>query len=289
MNRLKKNIDKLSENNLFSFYLPIFRVFISFHILKKLYLNMGSISIVFDEDYGIINRTVDKLPFFKLNFIFEIPLIIQFTIVFSILYMFGVFKNYIAVLLCVCNFILNDIFSLFGNGGDNLLYFLLMYMTFTNSFKFFSVGNYKESKISNLISNLGFLAILLHLTLIYFVSGIHKLHSDLWFNGVAIYYILNIERFCSPLNHLISKNAFIIAFLTYSTILFEILFPILIWFKNFRVFFLFAGLLMHLGIYFFMMIYDFEILFIMIYGFYISNERWQKILTHQRFKWIKIA
>ena len=41
---------------------------------------------------------------------------------------------------------------------------------------------------------------------------------------------------------------------------------------------------MHLGIYFFMMIYDFEILFIMIYGFFVTNEEVKSILEYSKNK-----
>ncbi len=112
----------------------------------------------------------------------------------------------------------------------------------------------------------------------------HKIHSDVWFNGVANYYILNLERFCSPLNIYFSKNTFFIATSTYFTLFFELLFPFLVWFKLWRNTFLISGILLHLGIYFFMLIYDFEILFIMTYGFFLTNSEWEKIINWVRTK-----
>jgi hypothetical protein len=288
MEKLTQLIDKLTERNIFKIYLPIFRVYLSFHILKKIYLNYGSISILFHQEYNLVDRYIDKFQFLKYNLIFEVPIIIQLTIILAVLFAFGILKNYTALLLCLCNFIINDTFALFGNGGDNLLYFILIYMAFTNSYYFLSKSNYTENYFSNLISNLGVFAILFHLCIIYFVSALHKIHSDVWFNGVATYYVLNIERFCSPLNYLFSKNSFFIASSTYFTLLFETLFPILIWFKSTKNILLISGILMHLGIYFFMMIYDFEILFIMIYGFFISNEKWFNFINKNLSKWIRI-
>lgn len=273
---------------MFKIYLPIFRVYIAFHLLKKLYFNIGSISIVFAEKYNMSNRFVDEFPILKANFIFEIPLIIQISILLSIFFGFGIFKNITTILLCLCNFILTDTFAIFGNGGDNFLYFIMIYMSFTNSYSYFSISKYNETLFTNMISNLGVYAILLHLCLIYFMSAIHKIHSDVWFNGVATYYILNLDRFCSPINYLFCKNAFFIAFSTYSTILFEIFFPVLVWFKKTKNYVLISGILMHLGIYFFMMIYDFEILFIMIYGFFITSSQWSVFLKKYKIKWIKV-
>ena len=38
-----------------------------------------------------------------------------------------------------------------------------------------------------------------------------------------------------------------------------------------------GGILLHLGIAVFMMLYDFQLLFIAVYGFFISNEMWLNV------------
>lgn len=113
---------------------------------------------------------------------------------------------------------------------------------------------------------------MIHLCLAYWVSAFHKIHSDVWYNGVATYYIWQLDRFSSPINFLFMKNSFIITLSTYFTLFFESLFPFLVWFRQTRYFFLVAGVLLHLGIYLTMMIYDFQILFIIIYGFFLKDE-----------------
>ena len=272
----------LSKDNLFKYYLPIFRVYIAFHILKKLFLNWGLISVVYS---AYLSNKEENWFYYLLNTGFnDIPLFIYLSIALSIVYIFGIGGFTTVIGLIYCQLLTSRLFQGFANGGDNLLFFILIYLAFTNSNFYLSFSKYKDSSLRNFVSNLGVYSILLHLCLIYFVSGVHKIHSDVWFNGVATYYILNIDRFCSPLNHYFSNNAFIIAFTTYATILFEILFPFLIWVKGTRKLFLISGILMHLGIYFFMMIYDFEILFIMIYGFFVTNEEVKSILEYSKNK-----
>ncbi len=280
MEKYKNLIRYLGTENHFKYYLPIFRVFLGFHIIKKLYLNWGLISIV----YNIYLKTAKKnFPFNVLNYgIDGIPVFIYLTIILSIVLIFGYGSSFLFICIFLLQLLNAKLFVGFANGGDNLLFFVLIYMIFTNSNYKLSISKYKESELRNLVSNLGAYCIILHLCLIYFVSGIHKLHTDIWFNGVAIYYILNLDRFCSPLNKYIANNAFIIATSTYFTLLFELLFPFLVWVKSTRNLFLVSGILLHLGIYFFMMIYDFEILFIMTYGFFLSNEEWTRIIS-----WIK--
>jgi hypothetical protein len=205
-------------------------------------------------------------------------------IVLSILFAFGIGKRFTAFLLAISLYFNGELIYLYSNGGDNLLTFIAIYLVFVNSYDYlsFSKLKYKKeqiNKISNMVSNLAVLSIMIHLCLVYFVSFMHKIHSDMWFNGVATYYILNLERYKSPFNHLFANNAFVIAVSTYGTLAFELLFPLFIWNKKFRSILLFFGILLHMGIYFFMKIYDFEILFIMVYGFFISNNEWKSIIN----------
>lgn len=176
-----------------------------------------------------------------------------------------------------------------SDGGDNLLYFLSLYMVFANSYKHFSFTKYKNRKLSNLISNLCVYSVLFHLCFVYLIQGLHKTHSDVWFNGVANYYILHINRFCSPLNHYFYNNFYFIPFSAYYTLFFELFFWIFIQLNKTRKWMVISGILLHLSIYFFMMIYDFQLLFIAIYGFFISDKYWGdklQLLYHKidRFK-----
>src|SRR5690606_3670923 len=107
-----------------------------------------------------------------------------------------------------------------------------------------------------------------HLHCVFFFSAVHKINSEAWFNGIAIYYTLSIERFKGTgINEQLAKNGVFVTITTFLTLLIEIAYPFLIWFKQTRYFVMIPTILMHLGIYIFMMIYDFQIVFIMIQGF----------------------
>lgn len=291
MGKFSRIIDNLSEKNYFSNYLPIFRIYICFHIIKKTYLGWGSISLIYGDLIDAKSPILQIFPFLDYT-IGNIPIIIILTIILSLLFAFGIGKRLTVFLLFICIYFNGELIYLYSNGGDNLLTYLCLYLIFTNSYDFLSFKKLKYknislNKLSSFISNLAVYSIMIHLCLVYFVSFIHKIHSDMWYNGVANYYILNLERYNSPFNYLFSKNSFFIAFSTYFTLAFELLFPILIWNKKFRNPLLFSGIFLHLGIYFFMMIYDFEILFIMIYGFFLTNEEWDNIFlkTKRILKW----
>jgi hypothetical protein len=102
------------------------------------------------------------------------------------------------------------------------------------------------------------------------------MHSDVWYNGVASYYTLNLERFRgTSVNSYIANNGYIVTISTYGVLLLELVFPFLIWFKKPRFFLIVGGILMHLFILIFMMIFDFELIFISIYGLFISKPEWK--------------
>lgn len=141
-----------------------------------------------------------------------------------------------------------------------------------------------KSELSNLLSNLGGYSVCLHFCLIYFISAINKIHADVWFNGIATYYILASERFQgTPWNLSIVQNGFFVTITTYGTILIELLFPFLVWYKSIKYYMLFFAFSLHLGIAIFMMLYDFQILFILVLGFFISNDEWQQIVSKTKF------
>jgi hypothetical protein len=93
-------------------------------------------------------------------------------------------------------------------------------------------------------------------------------------NGEATYYALSMERFVgTPFNKYIVQQKWIDYSANYGTIVFELLFPLLIWVKKMRKPLLVAGIIFHLCIYIFMMIYGFEIVFILIYGLFLPDKK----------------
>ncbi|MEN7546292.1 hypothetical protein AAG747_00140 [Rapidithrix thailandica] len=284
MDRLNAFLDNLSKQNNFSYYLSIFRIFIGFHIIKKIYLLWGSQSILLSNGVFFEHKDIflDYLGIDSTLVLDYNTLFLSTIVVTSILIIFGVGKNFTLIALYLEMKILQDLTYPILNGGDNLLIFVLLYLIFSKCFDHFTLvkSEVKHGKLSLFVSNLAVYSICIHLGYVYFISAIHKIHSDVWFNGTALYYIMNLERFESPLNHYVSDSGFFTTMGTYFTLLFEMLFIFLVWNKHLKIVFLLSGILLHAGIYFFMMIYDFEIFFVSLYGFFISNLYWEKIVRY---------
>ena len=169
--------------------------------------------------------------------------------------------------------------SSFVNGGDALAKLILIYLIFADSYQYLVLFKQEsrdndKRKFQNLLSNLAALSIMLQLCIAYFSSGVAKIMEPVWWNGEATYYALSMERYIgTPFNKYIVQQRWLDYVTNYGTLLFELLFPILVWVKKMRTPLLLAGIFFHLCIYIFLMIYGFEIVFVLTYGLFLPNKK----------------
>ena len=285
-------IEKLTSHNRFKFYSPYLRVFICLYLFKDIITMWDFNEIIYESNSFLIPEISPYLNFFNIDILFFREYFYLFYSIYFLLivfFLFGIGKRVTPFLLFLALGVIQTLSWLTLNGGDNLLKFVVLYFVFIDSYQKLSLVKTKKNNISyrnelsNILSNLGGYSLCIHFCLVYFISAIHKIHADEWFNGVATYYILASERFQgTPWNTTLVQNGVFVTLTTYGTIFIELFFPFLVWNKRLKFYFLFLAMSLHIGIAVFMMLYDFQILFIMILGFFISNEEWDKILI--RFK-----
>lgn len=88
----------------------------------------------------------------------------------------------------------------------------------------------------------------IQLVYVYFFSGFHKLASNDWYTGEALFYVFQ-QRGWSRLDLSFFTHPVLVGAATYGTLLFELLvFPVLVWVRSLRPFVLLAGVAFHLGI-----------------------------------------
>jgi len=276
-------IGSLSESNHFEFYSSVFRIFICVYILASLYNYWDYFPIIFSGKSFYSAEPTYLLEIFGINSSVirdHINLYIFVYVILVGLFALGIGRHYTAFLLFVFFEISQRLCYVVLNGGDNLLKFCLMYMIFIDSYKYFTIvkTNSRDRLDNNkgyFISNLAGYLICIHLCIVYFFSAFHKIHADVWYNGIATYYTLSLERFKgTPFNDSLARNGVFVTLSTYFVLLLEISYPYLIWNKKARPFIIFSAILMHAGIFFFMMIYGFQLVFIAIQGFFIPNQTW---------------
>lgn len=290
---MKNIIDNFSIENKFSFYSAFFRIFICFHLLKKIFISWEYKELLYMSKSFFVHEESGFFNFFNINSIlirenFQFFYLTYITLI--LLYFFGIGKNITAFFLFLFYEVLQNLCPSILNGGDNLLKFIMIYMIFIDSYNYFSIKpkvftNTELYKFNIFLSNLGGYSICIHLCLAYFISAIHKIHADIWFNGVATYYTLSLERFRGTSYNLsLAKNALFVTISTYMTILIELFYPALIWFNKTKKTMIILAIILHTSIYIFMMIYDFQLVFIFVQGFFIANTDWEKFYEKLKLK-----
>jgi hypothetical protein len=284
MKVLMNSINQWQYKNNYAFYFAAFRIFVCVLLLRDIIVSWKYINVLYR---GSSFLPIESSTFLHFTFIDELWLreninfFFLFYIIVIILFFFGIGKHFMALALFLFFEINQRLCYVVLNGGDNLLKFVLLYMIFADSYQYFSIKplDFKRNtwkEMQNFCSNAAGLSICIHICWAYFLSAFHKIHADVWFNGIATYYTLSLERFKgTQFNEVISKNGIFVTLSTYFTILTEMFFPVLVWFKQTRLMVIASATFLHLGIFIFMMIYDFQLIFIAIYGFFFSDEEWQ--------------
>ena len=266
-------------------YWAIFRVYLALHLTNQIVSYLFLRDLLFSDNSFIPLSSIGYARFFQQHIVLFLLGYLFLVVAMG----FGIGRNLTVLLVFGATKTIQSMNSYILNGGHNFLTFLLLYLCFADSFKYL-VLNKSPAKahgavrsLYDYVTNLATACVLMHLSLIYLISGLAKAHSDVWYHGDALYYIFLVERFQGlEWNATLAQNGLLVAVMTYSVMLWELYFPALVWVPRLRVPVLVAGLLMHIGICISMMLYDFEILFAMTYGFFFRDDQIERILRRGR-------
>lgn len=263
----------------------VLKDFISFYFNKQyLFSDKGIVSY---ETYLSIIKYYN-INWLNINFNNEQYVIIYCIvgIFFSITFSIGIFKRISAILLFFLLFIfkIRNLYLL--DGADNVISVILPFFIFIDSYSLSNLyetkSNILKTKLKPYVSITSYyftLAVMIQICIIYFFASIHKLQGKPWCNGTALYYILNSDDFsASSLNSFLTKSIFFVKFFTWFTIIFQFLFPFLVWFKKSKKAILFTGIFFHIGIFFLMRIDNFSLIMIACYSVFFTNKEYLKTL-----------
>ena len=152
------------------------------------------------------------------------------------------------------------------DGGDNLLYLVLLYLIAVDCGAHFSLDAVRRRRrehggdrlglgyrVGSLLHHAGVAAIAAQVCVLYLTSGLYKVQGQKWQDGTALYYILRVPEFTWPgWSEHIYTNAFVVTVLTYVTVLFQLSFPFLLLNRYTRLMAVAGGLFFHIGIALFM-------------------------------------
>lgn len=111
---------------------------------------------------------------------------------------------------------------------------------------------------------------------IYFISGWDKLLTESWRTGEAFVMIAEREQRAGVWGSGIWDSSFVRAFFSWITIVFELAFVSLIWFRKFRLPLLVIGVMFHFVIAFTLTLYDFSLVMIASYFIFLTDEDYGK-------------
>lgn len=282
MFNIRQTIDRLQQSNEKAYYLAVLRVLVSLWFIKELLFRWPAFEVLYSNHSFLQLNTTKYFSFFRLNAAFlreHYMVLVWICMCLLVLNLLGIGRNIVSLLLFICFTILYHFNNRYANGGDEMSMLLLFYLSFANSFSHLTLFKRKPwpqtiEKIFNLISNLAAYSIMLNLCLAYFIAGTYKLIDPYWQKGTAIYYFANNERFSvfASGEKSVGFPLLLSYLLTYGTLFLELSFPVLAWCKKYRNILFLLMMLMHLCIYFFLMIYGMTIIFIIQYGLFYSNE-----------------
>lgn len=191
-------------------------------------------------------------------------------IIFILLGLLGKYSRLSAVMVFLTTINLFYQAHMVANGGYQITLIMLFFLVFMEEKKQ-DTGWPVLNITKNVFSNFALAAARIQLVLLYAFAGINKLEGELWLKGEALYYALSLDEFSHPFikNCLVLSDWFIIPG-NYFVLAYQLLFPVLVWFKKIRTPMLLAGVALHLCIAFMMGLMDFGFAMIACYSVFLS-------------------
>jgi len=217
------------------------------------------------------------------------------TIVFGLLMMVGLYSRAATIMTLLLWMSLYVTNPFVGSGGDAVLRMVLLYMCFTDSGRHLSIDARRAASrgevrplmpswFSTTLHNLAIILIVHQVVMVYVGSALWKVQSPLWREGIATYYPLQTEAY-SPWRDLIeplSGSSLIIHVASWSAIVVQLLFPVMMMYRPTRALGLIAVTGMHLGIGVFMGIMYFSLVMIAVDMMLVSDGTWRAIGRYLR-------
>ena len=120
------------------------------------------------------------------------------------------------------------------NAGFNLLVMVLFFLIFMDE-NASATKNSVLKPINITVSNFAVWAARFQVLILYVVASYFKLSGETWLNGTAFYYVLLNYTYCHPwVKYLLIDNSFFIHAITWFALGFQLLFPVLVWFKQIK-------------------------------------------------------
>ncbi len=141
------------------------------------------------------------------------------------------------------------------------LYCCVVYTTSTNSYRI-------------ALTNAARIACIVQVMIVYLTASLYKLGGTHWRTGEALFYTLNIDHYSHPIWIYIQEDWSRFTYpLTWLGLVYQVLFPILIWIKKIRRPLLFIGIAFHFFIAAVIGLWGFSVAMIICYALFWDSEK----------------
>lgn len=122
------------------------------------------------------------------------------------------------------------------DGGDALAATATVFLLLTRCYSAFTVVRPRPERrlrpLGVVFHNTGLLLLATQVAVVYLMAGLFKVQGELWQDGTALYYILNVPEFFLPgITPMIVQSDWLMVIAAYATVLASVFFPVLIFFR----------------------------------------------------------
>jgi len=175
-------------------------------------------------------------------------------------------------LVLVTFFLLGQRLPELYDGGDDITRLVLFYMLFLLPHR----AKFSSGELRVWFHNIAILAITFQLVIMYVISGFAKANGEMWQEGVAMYYISQVQWYSLPGAYELFMNPWIVALATYVSMFYQLLFPVAI-ISRMKLSWILLGIFFHLSIAVLMGLIAFSTVMIGLELFLISDQEYAKI------------
>lgn len=166
--------------------------------------------------------------------------------------------------ICIANIINNTYCA--TTAGEMLFQHLLFFCVFLSDGTLKTNSRWTQVDIA--FHNSGMIALRLQVCLVYFYAALAKLFDQQWVSGDAVNMTLAVHDYSLPvLNNGLGVFGSI---LTYLVLAYQLFFPVLVWFKKIKKWYLMVGILQHIFIAFVIGLPSFGLIMILSYAVFYS-------------------
>ena len=255
-------------------------------IIRNMFRYMNYSDLLFGKD-GIApyERYIAILKMYGLSFlentfeVFSPDTYLWIVVILSLMFAIGFGKWFVSIPLYVAILNLHLRNHLILDGSDSVILVCLPFVILADQGSSFLYNwprfKTEQSGLAKHLRKLATLGFPIQVSTIYLSTGLVKAKFDVWNQGIANYYILQLHEYeATKWNILLAHNPFFVKTTTYLTLIFEIFFPLAILYKPTKYFWLTLGVLFHVGIWIFMKIDVFPWIMIATYFVFITDQEY---------------